>query len=153
MPPWVPILVSVSLFFSGLALGFAGKMIRDTTELKTKCNILECIPRIQEDIAALKTNDETFWRVLGPAMSKVILSPSHLNQDHLLNKLDEGHLNYDEALELSSRLAHTMDSTIDPMVKVAVAFKYAQVRCLLNDMDRQRVALKEPQCSHHTQTS
>ena len=116
-------------------------------------NDTNCIPIIQQDIATLKQNDEVFWKVIGPHMSGIIQSPTHVNRDHLVNRLDEGNLTYQQALELNSMLGHALEAERDNTTKVALAFKLAQVRCLLLKMDRDQTdRAKEQECKHTTPT-
>jgi hypothetical protein len=143
MPTWIPVLVTISIFLSGGALGFAFRMVRDVTALKTECKVLSCIPDLKAKVATLAQNDEVFWKVIGPHMSGIIASPTHVNRDHLINGLDEGTLTYDQALSLNSLLGHALQEERDNTRRVALAFKLAQVRCLLNAMDRERKPLEE----------
>ena len=137
MPAWVSILTSVALFFAGAALAGFGRLTKSVSDMGT-------------DIAVLKADNDTFWRVIGPHMSGIIRSPDHLNRDHLIDKLDEETLTYDEALLLNSMLGHALQTEPDNTRKVALAFKLAQTRRLLAKMDRKRPA-KETPCLPSTQ--
>jgi len=148
MPPWVPVLISVGIFIAGASLGFVYRISREVTALRATheaqyvahSDMLKCIPDIQKQVAALAQNDEVFWKVIGPHMSGIIASPTHINRDHLINRLDEGLLTYDQALNLSSLLGHALEEEKDNTRKVALAFKLAQVRCLLVAMDRKQAS-------------
>jgi hypothetical protein len=156
MPVWASILVSLATAACIAAATFVFKVTRkiehyDTLqELHSK--LLDCIPEMQKDIATMRQNDEVFWKVIGPHMSSVIQSPVHLDRDHLIRKLDEGSLTYQEALALSSALGHAFDDETDKGLKTAFAFKLAQVRCLLVSMDRERERAQEGmhECSQQT---
>ena len=145
MPVWLPILVTIGLAIATASLGFAFRTMREITALKARhdtlivehSNTLNCIPVIQQDIATLKQNDEVFWKVIGPHMSGIIQSPDHVNRDHLVNRLDEGSLTYQQALELNSMLGHALQDEKRQYPQGGPAFKLAQVRCLLINMERQ----------------
>lgn len=125
MPAWVAVVATVAIFLAGAAVGFA---FRTTVQ----------IGDIKKDIAVLQTNDEVFWRVVGPHMSGIALSPEHLERDHLIRKLDEETVTYDDLLSLNSILGHDLEEESDPMKKVALAFKLAQVRQLLTKADARK---------------
>lgn len=160
MPTWVPVLVTVGLFIASASLGFAFKTMREATALRSvhetlaeeHGNLLKCVPEMQQQIARLAQNDEVFWKVIGPHMSAILQSPEHLTRDHLIRRLDEGTLTYPQALQLNSALGHAIEDARDNMVKVALAFKLAQVRCVLLDMDRKYAAdqNKEDHGCHHS---
>jgi len=147
MPTWVPILITLGLFLASASLGFAFRTGQQISTIKAQCAFyegqLKCIPDMQQQIAAQAQNTEVFWKIIGPHMSGIIASPHAVNRDHLVNRLDEGSLTYAQALELSSILGHALDEEKDNTRRVALAFKLAQTRCLLNEMDRQRTRKSE----------
>jgi hypothetical protein len=142
MPAWVPILITVGMALATASLGFAFKTWRAIATHEAQyvehSKQLACIPDLQQRMARSEQNDEIFWRIMGPHMSSVIQSPDHLVRDHLIRKLDESTLTYEEGLRLNSMLGHAFDEETDKTKKLAYAFKLAQVRCRLLDMDRQR---------------
>ena len=152
MPAWIPILVTIGMALATAALGFAFKTWRAIATHEAQyvehSKILECIPDLQQRVARSEQNDETFWKIIGPHMSNVILSPDHTTRDHLIHKLDEGTLTYDEGLRLNSTLAHAFLAEQDMQKKTGFAFKLAQVRCWLNDEDAKRKKVPSEGVSH-----
>jgi hypothetical protein len=147
MPAWVPVLVTIGIALGAASLGFAFKTYRAIATHEAQyvehSKQLACIPDLQQRMARSEQNDEIFWKIMGPHMSSVIQSPEHLTRDHLIRKLDEGHLGYPEGLELSSLLGHAFEEERDPDRKMAIAFKLAQVRCWLSDRDREKARAEQ----------
>jgi hypothetical protein len=143
MPGWlISFMASCGFAIAVATLGFVIKMNRSDAKHDAQyvehVELLRNIPEMREDIATMKEANKVFWLVLGPHMSSILQSPEHLTRDHLMRKLDEDVLTYDEALQLSSLLGHAFDDECDAERKTAVAFKLAQTRVLLSAMDRKR---------------
>ena len=119
--------------------------------LETRCEVLSVIPELQKQGAALAQADETFWKVIGPHMSNIIAHPNAINRDHLVNRLDQGTITYEQALALSSELGHAVDSEKDPMMRLAYAFKLAQTEVLLGKLDSARTE-EAKRCQQITRT-
>jgi hypothetical protein len=146
VPAWVPVLVTIGLALGVAAITFAFSTARNMArqEVRLDSHIKEHDvylvgwPEMQKNISKLLEANEVFWKVIGPHMSSIIQSPTHLGRDHLVRKMDEGTLSYEEGLQLNSMLGHALDGATNNMDKVAFAFKLAQVRVFLvqEDLDR-----------------
>jgi hypothetical protein len=146
VPTWVPVLVVIGIALGSAAFGFAFSTARRLVKTETKLDAhieehakyLVDVPQMRADIAKLLEGNQVFWKVIGPHMSSIIQSPHTLERDHLVRKMDEGSLTYEEALVLNSMLGHALDEATNNMDKVAFAFKLAQVRVFLVQLDMDR---------------
>lgn len=157
MPAWVPTVMSIGWALTVLALGFVirvlVKLAKHDEMAKMHEELLKLIPEMKEDIVKMQTDTKVFWQIIGPHMSNVIHSPEHILRDHLIRKLDEGTLRYNEALQLNSELVHSFEDETDRTKKLAFAFKLAQVRLFLSHEDLKKVNRGDeggPNCVNHT---
>jgi len=65
---------------------------------------LGIIVGIREDIAALRADNATFWRVLAKPLSDIIHSPTHKRRDELVDGLVADHLDVPELVEVRGLL-------------------------------------------------
>jgi hypothetical protein len=163
MPPWGVALIAVGWGLTVITIGFVIRVMvrlaQHDTMAKGHEELLKLIPEMREDIAEIKSDNKVFWQVIGPHMSHVIQSPHAVNRDHLIRKLDEGTLTYDEGLQLNSMLGHAFDEETDKDKKEAYAFKLIETRRFLLHEDSNRIRQQrrqeggDGQCSSLTQTS
>jgi hypothetical protein len=145
MMTYLPI-VAIAISFVGMALGLfayfyrgAQQDARHETMMQEHCKpMLDRIPGIERELAGVSADMKTFWRVLGPYFTVQLRSPLHLNRDRLLDKLDAGLIEYEEALALADELHHILDGRVcqDKDTELAVRFKLAQTETMLHQMER-----------------
>jgi hypothetical protein len=117
----VAIIISVVSVIVGWALIYFGYVVKTSTRL-TK----------------IETDNEVFWKVIGPHMADIIHSPEHTNRDVLVEGLNKGILNPNELAELACLLEQNISENHNESKKLASALLLARVKSLQADHKNQK---------------
>jgi hypothetical protein len=87
--------------------------------------------RISERIAKVESDNDTFWKVIGPHMATIIHSPEHKDRDQLVDKLIEGRITQEEAERLTCLLELNILENHNEGKKLASALLLARTKTIL----------------------
>lgn len=88
------------------------------------------IVKTSNRLTKLETDNDTFWKVIGPHMASIIHSPEHKDRDELVDKLVYGTLQPDEAERLACLLEQNIEENHSEGKKLASALLLARVKGL-----------------------
>ncbi len=72
-------------------------------------------------IIGLQKDNETFWKIIGPAMAGIIHSPEHQRRDYLVDALVHGKTSISETREVAALLDDNINANHDKMAVMASA--------------------------------
>jgi hypothetical protein len=101
--PYVVLFVTLVLSGLGAYYGFVRRIENRVTIIEQRCInhqlVIDSIATLNQRIEKVTSDNETFWKILGPHLAGIIHSPRHRERDELVDRFvhgglsDEGELN------------------------------------------------------------
>ena len=101
-----------TLFLSGLGAyyAFVRKIENRVTIVEQQCNhnaeILTTIAELAKELHKVSSDNETFWKILGPHLAEIIHSPTARERDELVDKFVHRELQSVDELDRLTDLLH-----------------------------------------------
>ena len=93
-------LVSLGIMLLGAVSGYAAFRANVSVRLVKLEKIADCVPELERRMEKQEAAQAVFWKVLDPALAKVLHSPAHMRRDQLLARMRDQALTAREADEL-----------------------------------------------------
>jgi hypothetical protein len=108
--PYILFFLGLIVTLGGGYLGFVRKMDNRVTIVEQQVvsheKVIESITSLIASVQKVSTDNETFWKILGPHLAGIIHSPRNRERDELVDKFVHGELSDEEGLSRLVDLLH-----------------------------------------------
>ena len=99
--PYILFAITLVVSLIGGYYGFVRKIENRVTIIEQRCvnhqAIIDSIATINQRIEKVSSDNETFWKILGPHLAGIIHSPKNRERDELVDRfVHEGNLTWEE---------------------------------------------------------
>jgi hypothetical protein len=109
---WVYLSIFAANLIIMIAVGYFG-YVRKTevrlVKLEAVGDLNPILTEIRNRLTELEMTNKVFWKVMDPALAKIIHSPVHVERDALVDKMVAGCITKEELLELDMRLGAMLE--------------------------------------------
>jgi len=95
------------------AYAFFYRLDRRVLTVESRCvnhqKVIDSIEGLTARLDKAESNDELFWKVIGPHLENIIHSPKSVGRDALVRKLNEGTITADELADLINLLREALN--------------------------------------------